>query len=72
MIDLKPCPFCGGVAHLDFAHGSNQTFADKNGFKASTPILYMVFCENCFSRTVPCVDTEIATVIWNRRNESAT
>lgn len=67
MKELKNCPFCGGNARLDIAHGSNQTFADKNGFKASTPILYMVFCEDCFSRTVPCEEMEVATLIWNRR-----
>lgn len=72
MKDLKPCPFCGGVAHLDFAHGSNQVYADKNGFSASTPMLYMAFCENCFSRTVQCEDTEIAIELWNRRADGET
>lgn len=65
--ELKPCPFCGGTAHLDFAHGSRQTYADKNGLAASTPVLYMVFCENCSVRTIPCESTKIARDIWNRR-----
>lgn len=64
---LKPCPFCGGTAHFDFAHGSSQTYVDKNGFAASTPLLYMVFCENCAVRTIPCEYTNIAIDIWNRR-----
>ncbi len=67
MKDLKPCPFCGGFAHLDFAHGSSQVYADKNGFSASTPVLYMVFCADCFSRTIQCETTEIAIELWNRR-----
>ena len=69
MMYFKPCPFCGGEAHLDFAHGSNQIYADKNGFVASTPMLYMVFCENCSVRTPPCESVEIAEFIWNRRAE---
>lgn len=64
---LKSCPCCGGIAHLDFAHGSNMIYADKNGFAASTPLLYMVFCENCSLRTPPCETPEIAAMIWNRR-----
>ena len=66
---FKPCPFCGGESHLDFAHGSNQIYADKNGFVASTPTLYMVVCENCSVRTPPCESTKIAELIWNRRAE---
>ena len=64
---LKLCPFCGGEAHLDFVHGGNLIYADKNGFVTSTPFLYMACCENCSVRTPPCETPEIAMVIWNRR-----
>ena len=68
---FKSCPFCGREAHLDFAHGSNQIYADKNGSIASTLMLYIVFCENCGVRTPPCETIEIAELIWNRRVEDS-
>ena len=66
-MDIKPCPFCGGMAHLDFAHGSNQSYLGDNGFAKSTPFLYMVFCEDCYTRTIACENSKIAIQIWNRR-----
>lgn len=66
MVKMKPCPFCGGQAHLDFAHGSNQTYIDKNGFVTATPVLYMVYCADCFVRTVPCECANTAMQRWNR------
>ena len=66
---FKHCPFRGEEAHLSFAYGSNQIYADKNGFVASTPTLYIVLCENCSVRTPPCESVEIAEFIWNRRIE---
>ena len=68
-MELKPCPFCGGNAHLDFAHGSNQSYLSNNGFAKSTPFLYMVFCEDCYTRTIACENSNTAIQIWNRRAE---
>ena len=67
-MELKPCPFCGGIAHIDFAHGSNQTYVDRSGFKASSPFLYRVFCEDCFTQTLACENSEHAIEAWNRRS----
>ena len=70
MAELKPCPFCGGVAHLDFASAGNMTYINNDGFAASTPMLYITFCENCFMRTIPCESTEVAIALWNRRADN--
>ena len=69
MEELKPCPFCGGNAHLDFAHGSNQSYLSNNGFAKSTPLLYMVLCDECYTRTIACENSSVAMQIWNRRAE---
>lgn len=66
-MDIKSCPFCGGMAHLDFAHGSNQIYLKKNGFIGETPFLYVVFCEDCHVKTIPCEDMKLAIQLWNRR-----
>ena len=66
-MDIKNCPFCGGMAHLDFAHGSNQSYLGNNGFAKSTPFLYMVLCEDCYTRTIACENPNTAIQIWNRR-----
>lgn len=66
---LKSCPFCGGEAHLDFAHGSSQLCADENETINVTPCLYMVFCGRCNCKTVSCLSPETAMSFWNRRAE---
>lgn len=56
-IELKPCPFCGGYAHLD----DPSEMGD-----------YGVSCENCglfvmFGRDGECQTKEEAMEAWNRR-----
>ena len=64
---LKPCPFCGGKAHTDFAPGSNITYVGKYGIKVTTPFLYRVLCEDCFTQTQAYENREHAVEAWNRR-----
>jgi Lar family restriction alleviation protein len=52
--ELKPCPFCGGIAKLGhYEGGKYDTY-------------YLVMCINCFSRTVGDSENE-AVNTWNRR-----
>lgn len=67
MAELKPCPFCGGEAHLDFAHGGNKSYIGANGFAKATPMLYRVFCEDCIAQTCPYEEPKDAIEAWNRR-----
>ena len=69
MIKLKPCPFCGGKAHLDFAGESNKFYWGSDGFEKSTPFLYQVFCQSCRCKTELAQDVNIAVMMWNRRAE---
>ena len=66
---LKACPFCGGVAHLDFSPDSNKAYWQTNGFETDTPTLYRVFCGSCKCQTGRAEDTITAIKLWNRRPE---
>jgi len=55
MDELKPCPFCNGVAGIDAPNGSRK---DR-----------LVFCKSCFASI--CEDsTPDAIAAWNRRHPS--
>ena len=55
MIELLPCPFCGGEGVLQ---------KDINGL----PIEYFVFCPNCKVVETPTFSREKEAVkFWNRR-----
>ena len=62
MIDLKPCPFCGGPAELK---------ERKRGRFTTDYYAVTHYCDDAKGMSIVCVgDTEeLATSIWNRRSE---
>ena len=60
MQELKPCPFCGGVA--DVIRGDRL-----NG----RPIWFKVFCQGCQNRTWNHPRKINAVAAWNARKEQA-
>lgn len=56
---LKPCPFCGGAAHV----GEDMRFSMKSH---DFPKWY-IFCYGCGVRT-PIADMANVVKIWNRRD----
>ena len=62
MSELKPCPFCGGKAHIEF---------DYNGVIESPEKIwaYSVICERCATSSGLCCSKEKAIEAWNRRDE---
>ena len=67
-LKIKRCPFCDGVAELDFAHGS-FTYTDKNGEARYTGFYYTVKCTNeiCGCHIGIYEEPEMAIKAWNRR-----
>ena len=60
MIELKPCPFCGGN---DIQIDEMESFWDKN------ETIWRVLCINCIAETAG--DTkEQAIAAWNRRSDA--
>ena len=67
---LKPCPFCGGKAHI-----RNVTENDEDGYVIFCKCV-CVLCENCGAQSIRkisdgyygkhCSDEEIAE-LWNHR-----
>ena len=54
MVELKPCPFCGGEA---FKFKMND-----HGF-----VLFSVVCHECHAKTNATTTEERAVEAWNRR-----
>ena len=54
MIELKPCPFCGGK-------DSGILTTSYDGY------WFAVFCENCMAHTRKCRQEKDAIEAWNRR-----
>ena len=54
MDDLKPCPFCGGIAEL-------IENVDEDYF--------FVWCQTCEAETLGCEKKDDAVRAWNRRVE---
>lgn len=52
MVELKPCPFCGGEAKLEERPRTSRRW---------------IFCLKCFVGTEFCASSERAIKIWNRR-----
>lgn len=50
---LKPCPFCGGVAHFDeYGYGEKHRFVE---------------CSKCGAKSEICAEFKTAARKWNRR-----
>ena len=66
--EIKPCPFCGGEAELDFAH-KNFVYTDDDGIARETGFFYTVKCINavCGCAIGTYSDAEMAIEAWNRR-----
>lgn len=73
MIELKPCPFCGGMAESDFAD-KTFTYTNKHGEPRDTGFYYTVKCINeiCGCRIGIYEEPEMAIEAWNRRAEPVT
>ena len=69
MDELKPCPFCGGVAQLDFAPNGNCTYINSEGKIDYTDFLYIVKCTGCCSSGGRYEDINMAIDAWNKRME---
>lgn len=68
MSDLKPCPFCGDMAKLDFADKA-FCYTDKHGDPRDAGFYYTVKCKNeiCGCRIGIYEDPEMAIKAWSRR-----
>lgn len=65
MAELKPCPFCGGIARIcdhKFYNGKTKDFSYHN---------YGVKCIVCFAQIWQFYNTkEEAVDAWNRRTDN--
>ena len=61
MTDLKPCPFCGGKAHLSYFG------RDDPRYDNSETEIYCGRCKASICRSGNCKDK--VTELWNRRVE---
>lgn len=59
MENLKPCPFCGGEADVNF---DPDGIADTKGRQWA----YTVSCNRCCACTAVCWSGEMAIKAWNR------
>ena len=67
---LRPCPFCGGPAELDFAHRV-IVYTDRDGNKRETGFFYTVKCQDviCGCAIGVYEDADMAVEAWNRRKD---
>lgn len=69
-MELKPCPFCHGKAHIDFSPDSNKPYINKDKELTATKMLYYVFCGHCLAKSMDFEDMDNAVEAWNRRAEN--
>lgn len=60
MTELKPCPFCGGDAHV-------RTTDLMDGYGCFAMSAAFVQCADCGVRTIEYRDERFAIEDWNRR-----
>ncbi len=70
-VELKPCPFCGGEAELDFA-GKSFTYTASDGKPYDSGFYYTVKCLDnvCGCKIGIYEDAKMAVAAWNRRAET--
>ena len=62
MIELKPCPFCGGEAQRDSNNAHNGDVMDDFEW-------FSVYCPKCLCASTPPFSTPWeAEAAWNRRS----
>lgn len=59
-VELKPCPFCGGMAHIDY--NAKRKIYGKDEYRTGVAI----YCGVCEARMF-YVSEELAIKAWNRR-----
>lgn len=65
MIELKPCPFCGGKAEIhNCMELENETVALIYNGKVG------VHCTECHCATIPYNSEDEAAEVWNRRADN--
>lgn len=62
MIELKPCPFCGGKAKVFDNHKDFDTERVKYGVKCTKCKMYMTFEDKLYSKS-------LVVRGWNRRTD---
>lgn len=60
-IELLPCPFCGGVAHIIYDHDVVEESSEKDW-------AYTVECCACAASSGLCYSKEQAIEAWNKRD----
>lgn len=63
-MELKPCPFCGGVAGFEWR--GEHSMNDKHKV-VTVAERYKIRCRNCCSGTYWAFYEEDAVNAWNRR-----
>lgn len=62
--NLKPCPFCGGKAKINYLPPFVHPKTGRKGIERR-----QVYCDNCGVVTAGMVSEEAAIEAWNRRAE---
>lgn len=73
MMELKPCPFCGGLPKVKVCDGSGSFFSD-----IGTEVFYgrkmthcLIICDRCRIRTGAYLTRRGVFNAWNRRIDNA-
>lgn len=61
MTELKPCPFCGGIAETYESEAYNLKTEKEEG-----PVRFFVMCKDC-TALVCGLSKKVAVERWNRR-----